>query len=83
MYKAFSNFQNNLTVVEIEQQSVALAKQNLTIAAERFRLGLSNYIEYRTVEQSYEDASFRLTQAAFNTKISELNYLKVQGLLVH
>ncbi len=83
LYKAYLSFENNLSIVEIEQQSVVMAKQNLTIAAERFRLGLSNYIEYRTVEQSFEDASFRLTQAAFNTKISELNYLKAQGLLVH
>jgi len=55
----------------------------LIIAAQRFKLGLSNYIEYRTVEQSYEDAEYRLSQAAFNAKISELNYLKEQGLLIH
>ncbi|MGZ3885771.1 MAG: TolC family protein, partial [Bacteroidia bacterium] len=54
LYKAFLDFQNNLMIIETEQQSVSLAKQNLTIASERFRLGLSNYIEYRTVEQSYE-----------------------------
>ena len=83
LYKAFLGFQNNLNIIEIEQQSVKLANQNLIIAAQRFKQGLSNYIEYRTVEQSYEDAQFRLSQAAFNTKISELNYLKEQGLLVH
>ena len=83
LYQAFSSFQNNLTIIEIEKQSVQLANQNLTIAALRFKQGLSNYIEYRTVEQSYEDAQYRLSQAAFNTKLSELNYLKAQGLLVH
>ena len=83
LYKAFLNFQNNLNVIEIEKQSVKLANQNLIIAAQRFRQGLSNYIEYRTVEQSYEDAQYRLSQAAFTTKISELNYLKAQGMLIH
>jgi len=83
MYKAYLNFKNNLIIFELEKKSVELANQNLTIAAQRFKLGLSNYIEYRTVELSYEDAEFRLSQAAFNTKISELNYLKAQGLLVH
>lgn len=83
LYKAFLDFRNNLTIIETEQQSVSLARQNLTIAAERFRLGLSNYIEYRTVEQSYEDATYRLAQAAYATKVSELNYLKAQGQLVH
>jgi outer membrane protein len=83
LYQAFLSFQNNLNIIEIEKQSVDLANQNLTIAAMRFKQGLSNYIEYRTVQQSYEDAQYRLSQAAFNTKISELNYLKAQGLLVH
>jgi outer membrane protein len=83
LYKAYFNFQNNLNMIEIEKQSAVLANENLSIAAQRFKLGLSNYIEYRTVEQSYENAVYRLSQAAFNTKISELNYLKAQGLLVH
>ncbi len=82
LYKAYLSFQNNLNVIEIEKQSASLAQQNLAIAAERFKIGLSNYIEYRTVEQSFEDTQFRLSQAAYNTKVSELNYLKAQGLLV-
>jgi outer membrane protein len=83
LYKAYLSFQNNLTIVGIERKSVELANQNMVIAAQRFKQGLSNYIEYRTVQQSYEDAQFRLSQAAYNVKISELNYLQVQGLLVH
>jgi outer membrane protein len=83
LYQAYLSFQNNLNIIEIEKQSVQFANQNLSIAALRFKQGLSNYIEYRTVEQSYEDAQYRLSQAAFNTKLSELNYLKAQGLLVH
>jgi len=83
LYKAFLSFQNNLNIIDIEKQSVQMANQNLFIAAQRFKQGLSNYIEYRTVEQSYEDAQYRLSQAAYNTKLSELNYLKAQGLLVH
>ncbi|MBS1646348.1 MAG: TolC family protein [Bacteroidetes bacterium] len=83
LYKAFLNFKNNLTVIDIEKQSVQLAQQNLLIAAQRFKQGISTYIEYRTVEQSYENAMYRLAQAAYSTKITELNYLKTQGMLVH
>ncbi len=83
LYKAFLSFQNNLKIVEIEKQSVQLASQNLFIAAQRFKQGLSNYIEYRTVMQSYADAQYQLSQAAYNTKLSELNFLKAQGLLVY
>jgi outer membrane protein len=83
LYKAFLSFQNNLKIMEIERQSVQLASQNLYIAAQRFKQGLSNYIEYRTVKQTYEDAQYQFSQAAYNTKLSELNFLKAQGLLVH
>jgi outer membrane protein TolC len=83
IYKAYLNFQNNLKIFDIEKKSVELANQNLAIAAQRFKLGLSNYIEYRTIEQSYEVAEYRLSQAAYDSKISELNYLKEQGLLIH
>jgi outer membrane protein len=83
LYKAYLSFQNNLTIADLEKKSVDLASQNLVIASERFKQGLSNYIEYRTVQQSYENAQFRLSQAGYNLKVSELNYLKAQGLLVH
>jgi len=83
LYKAFLSFQNNLKIVEIEMESVQLANQNLYIAAQRFKQGLSNYIEYRTVVQTYADAEYQLAQGAYNAKISELNFLKAQGLLVH
>ena len=83
LYKSFLSFQNNLKIMEVEKQSVQLASQSLFIAAQRFKQGLSNYIEYRTVKQSYEDAQYQFSQAAYNTKLSELNFLKAQGLLVH
>jgi len=82
LFKAYYNFKNNLAIMEIEKQSAGLANQNLIIAAERYKLGLSNFLEYRTVQQSYEETVYRLSQSAFTTRISELNYLKAQGLLV-
>ncbi|HLZ15879.1 MAG TPA: TolC family protein [Cyclobacteriaceae bacterium] len=83
LYKAFLSFQNNLKIIDLEKQSVQMANQNLYIAAQRFKQGLSNYIEYRTVMQTYADAQYQLSQAGYNTKLSELNFLKAQGLLVH
>ena len=83
LYKSYLSFQNNLKIIEIENQSVQLANQSLFIAAARFKQGLSNYIEYRTVKLNFENAMYQLSQAAYQTKISELNFLKAQGLLVH
>lgn len=83
LYKAYLSFQNNLKIAALELESVQLLNQNLYIAAQRFKQGLSNYIEYRTVVQTFADAQYQLAQAGYNTKLSELNFLKAQGLLVH
>jgi outer membrane protein TolC len=82
LFKSYYSFKNYLAIMEIERQSADLAGQNLNIAAQRYKLGLSNYIEYRTVQQSYEETVYRLSQATFNARMSELNYLRAQGLLV-
>lgn len=82
LYKAYLSFQNNMNIAELERKSVDLANQNLVIASQRFKQGISNYIEYRTVQQSFEGAQYRLSQATYNLKVSELNYLRVQGMLV-
>jgi outer membrane protein len=82
LYKAYFNFTNDLAIIAIEKQSMSLASDNLKIAAERMRLGLSNYIEYRTVEKSYEETVYRLSQALYATKVSELQYLKANGTLM-
>lgn len=82
LYKAFFNFTNNLNIIEIEKQSMQLAGENVKIAAERMRLGLSTYIEYRTVQKSYEETIYRMSQASYNTKVSELQYLKANGTLL-
>ncbi|MBS1683074.1 MAG: TolC family protein [Bacteroidetes bacterium] len=83
LYKAYLSFQNNLKIIDLAKQNVQLSNQSLYIAAQRFKQGLSNYIEYRTVKLAFETAEYQLSQAAYNTKLSELNFLKAQGLLVH
>lgn len=83
LYKAYLSFQNNLKIIDLAKQNVDLSNQSLFIASKRFKQGLSNYIEYRTVKLAYETAEYQLAQAAYNTKLSELNFLKAQGLLVH
>lgn len=82
LFKAYFNFSNNLKIMDIEKQSAELASESLKIAAERMRLGLSNYIEYRTVEKSFEETIYRLSQAEYSTKVSELQYLKANGTLL-
>jgi len=80
--KTFSEYQSYSTMVEMEKDNIKVARENMNVAMERFRLGASNSIELRQAQQAYEDAVSRLITAQYNTKIAETNLLLANGSLV-
>ncbi len=82
MIKAFKKYENDLAILELENDNKKLAKENLDIALERFRIGNSTSIELKTAQQSYQDAIDRLSSARYNAKVSETDLLKLSGGVV-
>lgn len=82
LLKAFKKNQDDIAILQLEEESKLLAKENLDIALERFRLGLTTSIELKLAQQSYEEAIVRLANAGFNTKISETQLLKLSGGII-
>lgn len=82
LLKAFKKNQDDLAILQLEEESELLAKENLDIALERFRLGVTTSIELKLAQQSYAEAIDRLAAARFNTKISETQLLKLSGSIV-
>ena len=66
----------------LEEENILLAKENVNIALERFRLGVSTYLELRETQKSLEDAYNRLLAARYNTKLAETELLRLKGDLV-
>ena len=66
----------------LEEQNIVLVRENLFIARERYRLGISTFIEMREAQRSLEEANNRLIQARYNTKIAEIELLRLRGDLV-
>ncbi|MGB3946788.1 MAG: TolC family protein [Bacteroidia bacterium] len=79
MYSAFEKNKDDIEVLTIEEENKKLAKENLEIALERFRLGVATSIELKVAQQSFEECSTRLAEARFNAKSSELQLLKLMG----
>ncbi len=75
-------FTNQLKLMELASENVKMALQNLKIANEKFKQGLSAHLETREIQKNYEDAIFSYSLAAYEAKVSELNYLKVTGKLI-
>lgn len=80
---AYISYANALKVLIIEEENILLAKENVNIALEGFRRGITTFIELRTAQQSLADAYNRLIAARFIAKVSETELLRLQGTLIN
>jgi outer membrane protein TolC len=78
-YRDYDLYQQTLA---LEEDNIKLVRENLFIARERYRLGVSTYLEMRLAEQSLADATNRLIQARYNAKVAEIELLRLRGDLV-
>lgn len=65
------SYDNQLKLLEIEKENVVLAKENLDISLQRYKLGQSTYLEFRQAQESYENAKTRLIGIRYAMKIAE------------
>ena len=80
--KAFKEYVMQQQVLTLEEDNIILAKENVLISLERYRLGVSTYLELRETQKSLEDAYTRLLAARFNTKLAEIDLLRLNGDLM-
>ena len=80
---AFVNYDNAKKALLIEDENIVLAKENVTIAFEGFKRGITTFIELRTAQQSLADAYNRLIAARYLAKVSETELLRLKGSLLN
>ena len=64
------------------KKAILLAKENVYIASERLRLGVTTYVELIITQKSLEDAYTRLIAARYDSKVAETELLRLKGDLV-
>ncbi len=79
---AYVNYDNARKILLIEEETIGLAKENVYIALESFKRGLTTFIELRTAQQSLAEAYNRLISARYNTKVAETELLRLKGSLL-
>lgn len=79
---AFKDYEYYKTAVTLEEENLGLARENVMVAMERFRQGVSTVIETKEAQQSLEDAYNRLINARYNIKLAETQLLRLNGMLV-
>ncbi|MFA5244217.1 MAG: TolC family protein [Pedobacter sp.] len=77
----YQTFQTNLQLVKLEQENLEVARQNMDITLEKFRLGSVAPLEFREAQRNYIDASARYTNAQYDAKLAETALLQISGKL--
>lgn len=77
--RAFNTYQTNKALLEIEKKNYASAKENTDLALERFRLGISSYLEFRDAQVNLLSAENRLITSIFNIKEQEIELMRLSG----
>lgn len=79
---AFKNYELQKRYLSLEEDNIKLAKENVFIALERFKQGVSTYIELREAQISLNDGYNRLIAARYNAKVAETELMRLKGELV-
>lgn len=77
-----ATYNNQRELVRLSEERIENAQQNLDIAEERFRGGLINSFDYRTIQLAYINASQARLSALFNLKNTETELIRLIGGLV-
>jgi len=76
---AFQTYLTNLELIQLEETNEAIAKQNLNITLDKFRIGTITTLEFRTAQLNYINAKVRYSNAQFQAKLSEIALKELAG----
>lgn len=80
--RTYLNYRNSLQLVALEEANFKLARQNVEIAFERYRVGNSTSYEFREVQRNTVAAETRLIEAEYNAKLAEIELLRLSSRLL-
>lgn len=78
----YQTYLTNLELITLEENNEAIAKQNLNITLDKFKIGTITTLEFRTAQLNYVNAKVRYNNAQFQGKLSEIALRELAGNLV-
>lgn len=81
LLSAFQNYQTNLDLLNVERSNVDIARQNLDITLEKYRLGSISPLELREAQRNSINAITRFLEARFQAKLTEVELKEISGTL--
>ncbi|WP_257670535.1 TolC family protein [Parapedobacter tibetensis] len=78
---AYQTYLMNLDLVRLEERNKDIAKENMDITLEKFKLGSIAPLEFREAQRNFVDASARYTTAQYQAKLAEITLNQIAGTL--
>ena len=80
--RTFLGYKNALELIKLETENYKIARQNIDIAFERYKVGNSTAYELREVQRNAVAAETRLIESEFNAKITEIELLRLSSKIL-
>lgn len=77
----YQNYLTNLDLLKVEGNNVDIARQNLDITLEKYRLGSIAPLELREAQRNSIDAITRYLEAEYQAKLTEISLKEISGTL--
>ncbi|MFM8591679.1 MAG: TolC family protein [Sphingomonadales bacterium] len=82
LVQAYNEYEAQQKALSLEEENIVLAKENVAIVFDVYRLNATTLIQLKEAQKSLQDAYTRLIQARFLTKRAETELLRIKGSLL-
>ena len=76
---AFQTYLANIDLIKLKDDNVDIAKKNMEITAEKFKIGTITSTEFRAAQLNFINSKIRLSNAQFQAKLSEIGLKELAG----
>jgi outer membrane protein TolC len=80
--RSYTGYENALNLISLETENYTIAKQNIDIAFDRFKIGIATSYELREVQRNAVAAETRLIEAKYAAKSAEIELIRLSGNLL-
>ena len=79
MREKYETFRQRLKLMELEQQNVVAAQQNLDLQADRYQIGAATSLEFRDAQVNLIRSQATLVVARYQARITRLEIEQLSG----
>lgn len=79
MSTAYESYQTNLSLARLEENNADIARQNLNITLEKYKIGTISAVEFRDAQENFINAVSRFNSSRLQAKLSELSLKEMIG----